>query len=413
MKITTPPEYITFILERLSSEGHDCFLVGGCVRDAVMNRPIHDWDLATSATPVDVARLFPKTVLTGEKFGTVTVVLPECSVEVTTFRTDGEYVDGRRPEEVEFVSNVTEDLSRRDFTINAMAESADGELYDPYSGIDDIKKGIIRCVGGPNTRFSEDALRMFRALRFSAELGFTIENETLQAIYSGAGMAGKISAERVRIELEKTLMSKRPEIAGEMIKIGLLEKYAVVSGKRPDGLELLAKLPPEPMLRWCAFCAILLEKNYIKTATELLHNMHLDGKTIKTCLRALDIPGFPDDTIPIKLLLSKNDAGVVRCAAVVSDVLNETFEDVSAENDFPKGKSLRSTDKIIASNECATLGGLAVDGRDLIALGHTSGRELGETLNKLLEHVIMNPKDNSRKKLLALAESLNPAYLCN
>ena len=179
MTITESPEHIAFILKKLASEGFEAFLVGGCVRDAVMGRPVHDWDLATSATPVDVARLFEKSILTGEKFGTVTVVVQECPVEVTTFRTEGEYLDGRRPESVEFVSSLEEDLSRRDFTINAMAESVEGELIDPFGGIKDIELGVIRCVGGPNTRFSEDALRMFRALRFSAEFGFEIESDTL------------------------------------------------------------------------------------------------------------------------------------------------------------------------------------------------------------------------------------------
>ena len=406
MKITDPPKFIASILSKLVSEGHDSYIVGGSVRDAFMNRPIHDWDIATAATPVDIARLFPKTVMTGERFGTVTVVTQEGSVEVTTFRMEGEYLDGRHPEEVEFVSNLNEDLSRRDFTINAMAESIDGALVDPFGGIDDINNGIIRCVGGPNTRFSEDALRMFRALRFSAELGFVIEKETMQAILANASSANRISAERIRIELEKTLMSQRPELAGEMIKIGLLDKYISISGKSPDGLERLSNLPTEPMLRWCAFCALLIEKQYIKSATNFLHAMHLDGKTIKTCLRALEIPGFPNDTIEIKRLLSRNDAGVVRCAAAVNDVLNDTFEDEAFEDNLSKTSALGNTDRILASNECTTLGGLAVDGRDLLAQGHTSGRELGETLKKLLNHVIEFPKDNSRKILLALAESI-------
>jgi len=393
MTITAPPEHIASILNRLKSEGHDGFLVGGCVRDAVMNRPIHDWDLATSAAPVDIARLFPKTVLTGEKFGTVTVVLPECSVEVTTFRTEGEYADGRHPKEVEFVSDIDEDLSRRDFTMNAMAESVDGELIDPFGGINDIENRMIRCVGGPNTRFTEDALRMFRALRFSAVLGFTIESETLQAIYANAGMANRISTERIRIELEKTLMSERPEVAGEMIKIGLLERFMSISGKSPDDLEKIAKLPPEPVLRWCAFCAILLEKKYIKSAAELLHDMHLDGKTQKACLRALELPAFSADRVEIKQYLSKNDAIVVRCAAAAGDM-------------FSEDNVLKSVDDILENNECSTVGELAVTGHDLLELGFQPGRELGEILNKLLDHVIVNPDDNTREKLLTQVKAI-------
>jgi len=411
VKITDPPKFIASILSKLVSEGHDSYIVGGSVRDAFMNRPIHDWDIATAATPVDIARLFPKTVMTGERFGTVTVVTQEGSVEVTTFRMEGEYLDGRHPEEVEFVSNLNEDLSRRDFTINAMAESIDGALVDPFGGIDDINNGIIRCVGGPNTRFSEDALRMFRALRFSAELGFVIEKETMQAILANASSANRISAERIRIELEKTLMSQRPELAGEMIKIGLLDKYISISGKSPDGLERLSNLPTEPMLRWCAFCALLIEKQYIKSATNFLHAMHLDGKTIKTCLRALAITDFPDDKIAIKKLLSKNDTAVVRCAAAVSDTkLTEAVKSSGGVGPIggtlDKCSLLERLDAILKSSECATLSELAVSGRDLLEMGHQTGSELGETLNKLLDHVIYNPEDNTRERLLEVSKKL-------
>ena len=396
MKITEPPDYVTFILNRLASKGYESYLVGGSVRDALLNRPVHDWDIATSAKPVEVASLFPKTVLTGEKFGTVTVVLPECSVEVTTFRTEGNYADGRHPDEVEFVSSINEDLSRRDFTINAIAKSIDGELIDPFGGVSDIEQGIIRCVGGPNTRFSEDALRMYRAIRFSAELGFEIEKETLHAIYANTGLAKNVSSERIRVELEKTLMSQNPEVIGEMIRIGLLGRYITVSGKSPEGLENIRKLPAELTLRGCAFCGVLINNGYIKTATELLHTMHIDGKTIKICLRALAITEFPTETIEIKRLLSKNDAAVVRCAAAVSDVLDKTGEK----------NSLKKTDHVIASGECVTLGDLAVTGKDLLELGHSSGRELGETLSRLLEHIIENPEDNKREKLLDIVESI-------
>ena len=398
MRIKAPPGHIAFILNRLSSEGHEGYLVGGSVRDAVLNRTVSDWDIATSAKPVEVASLFPKTVLTGEKFGTVTVVLPECSVEVTTFRTESDYIDGRHPENIEFATDLSEDLSRRDFTINAMAANVEGEIIDPFDAQSDIEKGIIRGVGGPNTRFSEDALRMFRALRFSAELGFEIEPETLKAIYANTGTAAQISSERIRIELEKTLMSQRPEVAGEMIKIGLLGRFVAVSGKNPEGLEKIANLPQEAMLRWCAFCAVLIKKDYIKTATELLHNLHLDGKTIKTCLRALTISEFTADKTEIKLLLSKNDAEIVRCAAAAFDV---------TEKSSPGAVSLlRKTDDILKSGECVTIGNLAVAGKDLLELGHSSGKGLGETLNKLLEHVIENPKDNTREKLLDIVETI-------
>jgi len=406
MRITTPPEHIVFLTKRLASEGHEVFLVGGCVRDSVMSRPVHDWDIATSAAPVEVARLFPKTVMTGERFGTIIVVLRESSVEVTTFRTEGEYQDGRHPDNIEFASNIIEDLSRRDFTINAMAESMEGEFFDPFGGIEDIRGGIIRCVGGPNTRFSEDALRMFRALRFGAEFGFEIEPDTLHAIYANAPAAARISAERIRVELEKTLLTQKPEIAGEMIKIGLLDRYMSVSGKNPGGLEKISKLPGEPTLRWCAFCAVLLNKRYINTAAEFLHSMRLDKKTIKTCLHALDIDAFPTDRKEVKRLLSKNDPGVVRCAAVISDILDEEPAPDKTDSGVPDEVSaLDNTDSIIASGECTTLDELAITGRDLLAAGHPPGRELGKTLNKLLDNVIGNPENNDRETLLSIVRS--------
>jgi len=394
MKITAPPEHIASILEKITSEGFDAFLVGGCVRDTVMGRAIHDWDLATSAAPVDVARLFSKTILTGEKFGTVSIVLPDCTVEVTTFRTEGEYQDGRRPKNVEFVTSLEDDLSRRDFTINAMAVSIEGKLIDPYGGIKDIQAGIIRCVGGPNTRFSEDALRMFRALRLAAELGFEIEPDTLQAIYANAGMAARISTERIRIEMEKTLMSKRPEITGEMIMVGLLERYMIISGKRPDGLEKIAELPFDAKLRWCAFVALLSERRYISSAADLLNDLHLDSKTVKTCLRALTIENFPDDRTGIKRLLSNYDIDAVRCSASASDIIKG-------------GCALSSTDEIIASGECIEMRDLALSGSDLIDLGYPPGRELGDTLKKLLEYVLENPECNERDTLLGLVETGN------
>jgi hypothetical protein len=189
-------------------------------------------------------------------------------------------------------------------------------------------------------------------------------------------------------------MSGKPEVAGEMIKIGLLDRYMAISGKTPKGLDGIAYLPMEPILRWCAFCAVLLRLNYVNSATELLHDLHLDGKTIKTCLRALEITEFPGDWIVIKQLLAKYGAAVVRCAAAVCRVLYGR-------------DALEYTDKILASGECVTLSELTVAGRDLIEMGHPSGCELGETLGKLLEHVIRKPEDNNRETLLSLVETIN------
>jgi len=427
MTYFSPPEDVEHILSRLTENGRAAYLVGGCVRDAVMGRDVHDWDVATSAAPQDVAMMFPKTVLTGERFGTVTVIADGAPVEVTSFRVEGEYKDGRRPDSVEFVDNLDKDLGRRDFTINAMAMSAARDLIDPYGGIRDIKNRLIRCVGDPDARFSEDALRMFRAFRFRAVLGFGIEKGTLRAIWANAGKASLISAERVRAELEKTLMSEKPETVGEMIGAGLLARYITMTRNGLEGLWTIKRLPPEPAMRWCALCAFLLEAGHISSATEFLQNMRLDAKTVRTCKRALSIsqgtslrpgqpPGFPGDSTEIKRLLLENGEDATRCAAAVHDILSTKQGAGSCPGYRPAPAAspahsppacfpaLARTDEIIASGECYSMDKLAVSGRDLIELGYAPGHELGAMLGKLLLHVTGCPGDNERGTLLKLAK---------
>jgi len=426
MAILIPPDNIANILRKLNTEGHDAYLVGGCVRDAIMGLHVNDWDVATSATPTEVDRIFPKTALTGERFGTVTVLMGEDAVEVTTFRAESEYKDGRHPDAVEFVSSLEEDLSRRDFTINAMAVSLAGELVDPFGGMEDVKRRIIRCVGEPDARFNEDALRMFRAFRFSAALGFTIGKDTLQAIFANAGMAKYISAERIGIELEKTLMSARPEITGDMIKAGLLNtggrfpcipaehkgSVPLCSDGSLEGLENISSLPMEPCLRWCAFCAVLIDKGMIASAREFLRGIRLDGKTINTCARALSIDSFPDDKTGIKRLFALHGVDAVRCSAAAFDTLRTQWDgslvfDGSTREPSPRVPcTLARTGEIIASGECFSLSTLAVTGGDLISQGHPPGPNLGATLNRLLDHVINYPEDNTRETLLKLAHNI-------
>ena len=191
------PKYIYNILKRINNSGFESYLVGGCVRDMLIRRHIHDWDIATSASPEEVIRIFPKTLPTGIKFGTVTVLSDGGKAEVTTFRSEGIYNDGRRPENVSFVSSLPVDLSRRDFTVNAMAMDIDGRITDLYGGIDDLLSKTIQCVGDPQKRFSEDALRMFRAVRFSAQLGFDIEGSTKDAIIKLSHLSKRLSVERI------------------------------------------------------------------------------------------------------------------------------------------------------------------------------------------------------------------------
>ncbi|MBP3267593.1 MAG: CCA tRNA nucleotidyltransferase, partial [Ruminococcus sp.] len=198
------------ILERLESCGFEAYTVGGCVRDTIMGRSAHDTDITTNALPEQVIAAFDgyKVIPTGLKHGTVTILKNSVPYEITTYRIDGEYKDSRRPETVEFTASITEDLARRDFTMNAIAMDRHGNIADPFGGKDDIGKGIIRCVGDPVQRFSEDALRIMRAVRFAAQLGFSIEEKTAEAVHSMKGRLKNISVERIRSELDKLLCGK-------------------------------------------------------------------------------------------------------------------------------------------------------------------------------------------------------------
>ena len=240
-------------LATLLRAGWEAYPVGGCVRDLLLGREPGDVDICTAAHPQAVMDLFPRAVPTGIQHGTVTVPTGTGNMEITTFRREGGYADARHPDGVSFDVGLREDLSRRDFTVNAMALSAQGEVIDPFGGRADLERKIIRCVGAPDKRFSEDALRMLRGIRFCAQLGFTMEAETAAALRRNAHLVAKVSRERIRVELEKTLLSPRPELAGEMVRAGLLDHLY----QFPVAFDLsgLAALPATPEARWRRFCA--------------------------------------------------------------------------------------------------------------------------------------------------------------
>lgn len=246
------PAGVKHCLDTLRGAGYAAHPVGGCVRDLLLGRTPGDFDLCTSARPEQTMALFDRTVPTGLKHGTVTVLTADGPVEVTTFRREGGYADGRHPDGVSFDVGLREDLARRDFTVNAMALDPAGEVIDLFGGQDDLKAGVIRCVGDPDTRFQEDALRMLRALRFAAQLGFAIEENTRAAMGRNACRAALVSGERIKTELEKTLLSPRPEWAGEALRLGLLA-HLCPETSCPDLTEL-GELPAEPIPRWRGFC---------------------------------------------------------------------------------------------------------------------------------------------------------------
>lgn len=391
MENIAPPKYVRQVLRGLQARGHVAYLVGGCVRDMALGVRPHDWDICTGALPEQVMEVFPGALPTGLKHGTVTVRINSRSVEVTTFRSEENYADHRHPETVRFVGELTTDLSRRDFTINAMALSPDGLIMDPFGGLTDLEHRCIRCVGSPELRFEEDALRMFRALRFSARLDFTIEEATLAAIEKKAHLASALAAERIRDEVEKTLLTPKPETVGLMQHLGLLDGFLCARADALPELKLLTKLPRKALDRWMALCVILRRRGLISSVEDFLTVLRLDSRTIRCCTdgAALLEGRKPRGAPEWKRLLRRWGVDTVSCAARCRDALDG-------------GSSSRELKSVLKSGECFSMKHLAVSGDDLTALG-LKGRELGEMLNFLLDYVIEYPENNRRELLLSLA----------
>lgn len=383
---TKIPKYVNKVLEVLRFAGFEAYPVGGCVRDACLGVKPNDWDVCTSALPEDVLTVFPHSHPTGIKHGTVTVVSEDSNVEVTTFRTEGSYTDHRHPDSVVFVKNVEADLARRDFTVNAMALAADGRLIDPYGGEKDLEKGIIRCVGEAEQRFTEDALRILRALRFSARFGFEIEEKTRAAMVKCADLTKELAAERVQAEIEKMLLSPKPEIISEVLDLGILDGYIPDVRCEAEKLKVISSLTLRREHRWAALCAILGvdTENFLKA-------LKLDTKTVNAAKNtfALMSETAPKTRTDFKRILSRYGEDDARCYTAVYDAIN--------------GKNTaRKLREVISSGECCTIKGLRISGRELGALG-ISGRAVGECLNALLQHVMENDADNRPDILLGLA----------
>lgn len=363
------------IVKGLCAAGFPAYYVGGCVRDRLLGRPVHDWDVTTAALPEEVMALFEHCVPTGIRHGTVTVFLDGAQAEVTTFRTEGVYLDGRHPSEVRFVRTLAEDLSRRDFTINAMAMDADGNVTDLFGGRDDLARRCIRCVGDPEKRFREDALRMLRAYRFSAQLGFALDAATAGAVERCAPLAAALSMERIRDEMGKTLLSPRPPVLRTMADAGLLKAAGIDA--LPE-LDWLAELPAEPSVRWAGLKVLYpaLEPSRLRLPSRLC--------SLIGCAASAYCP--QPDRLALKRTVAENGAEAAEIAAALAGE-----------------EALLS--EILASGECVTLGQLAISGGDLSWL---RGREVGQMLHALLAHVLRHPEENSRETLLNLAQS--PAF---
>lgn len=371
-----PPKYVLNILCALDSAGHRAVLAGGCVRDSLLGRRPSDWDIASSASPEEVLALFPRCVPTGIKHGTVTVLSGGGSVEVTAFRAEGGYSDHRRPDSVSFGCPLEADLARRDLTVNAMAMDAAGEITDPFGGRDDLRRRLLRCVGEPERRFDEDALRMLRTVRFSAQLGFEIEPRTLEAIRALAHLASGLSAERVRDELLKTLRSPAPGLVWQLVDLGLLGA-CLAPGDASAPREALDVLPI--YARLAHFCRDLELGGYIMSTDRFLAAMRFDGETLRRTASAVEV--LKSGSRDWKRLLRDHGEAAVLAA-------------------HPKNRALRA---VLRSGECWELSSLAIGGRELAALGY-SGPELGRELRRLLDHVIDCPADNRADILCKLVE---------
>ena len=371
-----PPKYVLNILCALDSAGHRAVLAGGCVRDSLLGRRPSDWDIASSASPEEVLALFPRCVPTGIKHGTVTVLSGGGSVEVTAFRAEGGYSDHRRPDSVSFGCPLEADLARRDLTVNAMAMDAAGEITDPFCGRDDLRRRLLRCVGEPERRFDEDALRMLRTVRFSAQLGFEIEPRTLEAIRALAHLASGLSAERVRDELLKTLRSPAPGLVWQLVDLGLLGA-CLAPGDASAPREALDVLPI--YARLAHFCRGLELGGYIMSTDRFLAALRFDGETLRRTASAVEV--LKSGSRDWKRLLRGHGEAAVLAA-------------------HPKNRALRA---VLRSGECWELSSLAIGGRELAALGY-SGPELGRELRRLLDHVIDCPADNRADILCKLVE---------
>ena len=377
------PQNVSQILKTITNAGYEAYIVGGCVRDMLLCVTPFDFDITTSASPEIIKSLFEKTVDTGIRHGTVTVISGGSSFEVTTFRTDGDYKDSRHPEKVKFVSNIKEDLSRRDFTVNAMAYNDKAGLVDYFGGREDLKAKILKTVGDPSKRFSEDALRILRLFRFSSTLGFAIDKTALESALALSESLSKISAERIAAELKKAVCGKNVNALSPLIKSGGLGAFGITKAAFSN-IERL----PQKRLKLFAF---LYEGAEDPTAAA--KKLKLSSKEIKYIEDMAFLLGkkMPVNAAEIKFLLKDYDA---------------CFEDYLAYKSIVEGLDTKAVEKIYKSitknKEPYKISHLAISGDDLLKRGFKSGADIGKALERLLKAVVENPEKNTRETLLSL-----------
>ena len=395
MHITLPTK-VKQIISRLEKADFEAYAVGGCVRDSILGRSPEDWDITTSAKPEEVKKLFSTTIDTGLQHGTVTVVIEKEGFEVTTFRLDGDYTDGRHPDRVAFTSSLTEDLRRRDFTINAMAYSEKTGLIDEFDGERDLEDGVIRAVGEAKERFSEDALRMLRAIRFAGQLNFKIADETFDAIKELSPNIAKVSVERIAKELEKLLLSGNPEYIALVYETGIFSVIApevamlFENGEISASIKALSRASfPEKKELYQIRLAIFLEGLGADKAAKLLKRLKLDNDTINTVKKLLGLSLRE---------VENNETDMRRTVKEAGHKMMPLLLEMRRAKGLKDNKDLYQT--VIDNGYCTSISELNINGKDLMDAGIPKGALIGSTLERLLELVIEKPELNTRESLL-------------
>jgi len=439
LKIAIPRE-VEDLIKILEHSGYEGYIVGGCVRDSLIGKSPNDWDLTTNAKPEDITKIFSnyQILTSGIKHGTITVVIKDKNYEITTFRIDGDYVNNRHPEKVEYTNSIQMDLSRRDFTINAMAYSDKSGLVDPFNGYNDLVRGLIRCVGEPNKRFKEDALRMLRGIRFCTQLGFNIEGNTLRGIVDNSHLLNNISKERIRDELNKILLSPRPSIGirllvkTKLIDIILPEVRSLVGFNQHNPyhdkdvfehtLAVLDNTDSDLILRLSALfhdiakpqCFSIDEKgighfyNHHNFGVEITKNILLrlkyDNYTIEQVTRLIKEHMIKFHNLSIKSVKKLiNRIGNHNMNRLI-DLIIADIKGSKPPYDFSNIDEIKDQwEMVINENHPLTVKSLDINGNDLKKLGLEEGRGIGILLNKLLEVVLENPELNKKEYLIAEA----------
>ena len=431
------PDPVKKVISILEQNGYEAYAVGGCVRDSIMGHTPHDWDVTTSALPAEVKACFDRTIDTGIEHGTVTVRMYGQSFEVTTYRVDGDYEDGRHPKDVTFTASLEEDLKRRDFTINAMAYNDTAGLVDMFGGAEDIASRTIRCVGDPKERFGEDALRMLRALRFSAQLDFEIEEATLAAIKELSDTLSRISAERITAETLKLITSDHPEKIEAVYDTGLTavffpewdEMMATPQNHHHHcydvghhTIEVMKHVSADKVMRLAAMLHDVAKPICKKTdphgEDHFVGHPQLGADMTKKILRRFKLDNATIDNVCCLVRHHDERPAPTRrnirrlMSRVGADHMPGLIElkraDVHGQSGYKREEKLAELDEIerlfeqiVSEGECVTVAELAVSGKDVIAAGVPRGPEIGRLLKRLLDMVIDDPSQNDRDILLA------------